>query len=283
MGKRVDSQEPKTCSGLIDAGEDTLRLQLEEAVSRVLELESELSEHARRRADLIHLVSHELRTPITVIGGFARLLQSEGHGLLNEEQHRFVSEGLKACRRLDDFVGDLLEARADSETPFVVNPVLGDLHESIEDELESLMPLLADRGMKVELTFRASDPQILFDHRRIGQVVTNLTSNAIRCGKHSGIIRVGTSDLSAVSSGTGIEVVVEDDGPGIADGDCERIFAPFVRGEGSAESPGLGIGLAICRGIIEAHGGKIRAESGSLGGARFVFELPRTSCVVEKD
>ncbi len=283
MGKRVDSQEPKMCSGLIDAGEDTLRLQLEEAVSRVLDLESELSEHERRRADLIHLVSHELRTPITVIGGFARLLQSEGHGLLNEEQHRFVSEGLKACRRLDDFVGDLLETRADSETPFLVNPVLGDLHESIEDGLESLMPLLAVRGMKVELMLRASDPQILFDDRRIGQVMTNLTSNAIRCGKHSGIIRVGTSDLSAVSSGTGIEVVVEDDGPGIADGDCERIFAPFVRGEGSAESPGLGIGLAICRGIIEAHGGKIRVESGSLGGARFIFELPRTSYVVEKD
>ena len=283
MGKRVASQEPKTCSELMDADEDTLRLQLEEAVSRVLDLESELSEHERRRADLIHLVSHELRTPITVIGGFARLLQSERHGLLNEEQHRFVSEGLKACRRLDDFVGDLLEARADSETPFVVNPVLGDLHESIEDGLESLMPLLADRGMKVELMLRASDPQILFDERRIGQVVNNLTTNAILCGKHSGIIRLGTSDLSAVSSGTGIEVVVEDDGPGIADGDYERIFAPFVRGKGAAESPGLGIGLAICRGIIEAHGGKIRVESGSLGGARFVFELPRTSYVVEKD
>ena len=283
MGKRVNIEEPKTCSELVDADEEALRLQLEAAVSRVLALESELSEHARRRADLIHLVSHELRTPITVIGGFARLLQSEGHGLLNEEQHRFVSEGLKACRRLDDFVGDLLEARTDSETPFVVKPVLGDLHESIEDGLESLMPLLADRGMKVELMLRASDPQILFDDRRIGQVVTNLTTNAIRYGNPSGIVRIGTSDLLAVSSGTGIEVVVEDDGPGIADGDCERIFAPFVRGEAAAESHGLGIGLAICRRIIEAHGGQIRVESGSLGGARFVFELPRTSYANWKD
>ena len=283
MGICTDTEGPGELSEIAEAKGAELRLRLEASESRVASLEAELSDHARRRAELIHLVSHELRTPITVIGGFARLLQSEGHGSLNEEQHRFVSEGLKACRRLDDFVSDLLEARMDSETPFVVEPVLGDLHETIESGLESLMPVLEDRGMKVELILRASDSRVLFDERRISQVVTNLMTNAIRYGSPSGMVRVATADSTGPAGRGAIEVAVEDDGPGIPTADRERLFAPFVRGEGTEETDGLGIGLAICRRIIDAHSGQIRVEAGSLGGARFIFELPRAFAADGKD
>lgn len=245
---------------------------LEEARDRIAALESRLADQARERAELIHLVSHEFRTPITVISGFGRLLQSEGHGSLNDEQRRFVGESLKAVRRLDEFVGDLLEARVDAPTPFDIEPAPADLHEVIEAQLEALVPMLEERGTKVEMWPRAPDPEFDFDTRRIEQVMTNLLTNAIRYGRAAGVIRVATR--AAEDEPDWILVTVEDDGPGIPVEDRERLFAPYVRGCSTGEIRGLGIGLALCRRIIEAHGGRIHVEEGELGGASFVFGLP---------
>lgn len=88
-----------------------------EAQRRITELERRLRGQARARAELVQLVSHELRTPITVISGFARLIQDRNHGELNSEQHRFAQEILRACGRLNEFVGDLIEARPEDDSP----------------------------------------------------------------------------------------------------------------------------------------------------------------------
>ena len=261
-------------------GEQSLRA-LTQARARIRELEDRLAGQARVRAELVNLVCHELRTPITVISGFARLLEKEVPGKLNDEQHRFVKEALKACRRLDQFVGDLLEAGPDASTPFEVEVADAGLHETIEGQLESLAPLLEERGLKVEASLRSDAPTLRFDARRIEQVIANLMTNAIRYGCASGVIRLQTRSRERVpgeSSQGWIEVSVEDDGPGIPESDRERLFAPYVRGETREKTAGLGIGLAISRRIIDAHGGRIWVEAGELGGARFVFILPRTRC-----
>ena len=249
---------------------------LDEARDRIAVLESQLATQARERAELIHLVSHEFRTPITVISGFGRLLQNESHGALNDEQRRFVGEGLKAVRRLDDFVSDLLEARSDATNPFTIETASGDLHDVIEGPLEALVPMLEERGMKVEMRLRASAPVLPLDARRLEQVVTNLMTNAIRYARPTGVIRIASEDAKD-AAGAWVRVSVEDDGPGIPEADRERLFAPYVRGCGSDAVRGLGIGLALCRRIIDAHGGQIHVEEGELGGARFVFALPRAS------
>ena len=107
------------------------------------------------------------------------------------------------------------------------------------------------------------------------QVVTNLMMTAIRYGRPSGVIRIASED---VTEGRRLaRVSVEDDGPGIRPADRERLFAPYVRGGDRGEVPGLGIGLALCRRIVDAHGGRIHVEEGELGGACFVFELPLES------
>lgn len=244
------------------------------AHSRIAFLEAQLAEQARERTQLIHLVSHELRTPITVIAGFGRLLQQEAHGPLNAEQHRFVAETLAACGRLDAFVGDLLEARADPGATIALDRRERDLHEVIEAPLEALMPMLEERGIKVEMRLHASEPTLCLDARRVEQVVTNLMTNAIRYGRPAGVIRIESRDASGADA-PGVEVAVEDDGPGIPSADRERLFAPFVRGPGAGDDGGLGVGLALCRRIIEAHAGRIQVERGELRGARFVFTLPR--------
>jgi len=286
---------------------DALEQQLVEARHRIALLEHRIAAQGRARTELVHLVSHELRTPITVISGFARLLQSESGGPLGPEQHRYIEECLAACRRLDRFVEDLLEACPDSPCALSVEPREGNLDETIRGLLESLTPMLDERGQQVETAWGGAC-RVLFDGGRIEQVVTNLVTNAVRHGRAGGRIRVSTElvvdprtpDRDArVEAGCGERlqawVSVEDDGPGIAETDRERLFQPYVRGPnaqglnvrettvertaaanaGSEESAaGLGIGLAICHRIIAAHGGRIAVEDSALGGARFCFVLP---------
>jgi len=254
-----------------------------EADARIARLEAELAEQARERAELVNQVGHELRTPITVLRGFLRLLSSESHGELNADQGRFVLECLKSCERLDRFVSDLLVARSDASTPFPVSPAPADLHRLIEDQIGALEPLLDEHGLRLELVLGAEASPMLLDERRITQVLLNLMTNAIRHTPRGGLIRVATRDRLEGTSAR-VEVSVEDDGEGIDELDRERIFEPYVRASAKgASSVGLGIGLALCRRIVEAHGGSIRVESSTLGGAGFVFEWPRTPVAEEKD
>jgi signal transduction histidine kinase len=252
---------------------DALRKELDEALLRVSTLESKLACQARERTELVHLVSHELRTPITVISGFGRLLQNEAHGTLNKEQTHYIDQSLKACRRLDQFVVDLLDAQHESGTPLSVEMEEADLHVLIRSRLESLAPLLEERGIQVDLDLAARGSRLLFDERRIEQVITNLMMNAIRYGRHRGVIRISTKSARDGEAGT-IKVAIEDDGPGVPVADREHLFAPYVRGEGQDDCEGLGIGLAICRRVIASHGGTIHVDSSELGGARFEFTLP---------
>jgi signal transduction histidine kinase len=257
------------------APEEDLRLELDLAQKRIAELESELARQARVRTELVHLVAHELRTPITVISGFGRLLLAgDGEAALCDQQRHFVDESQKACRRLDRFVGDLLEAGSEGGTPLSIEIVEADLHATITAQLESLAPLLSERAMTVGLRLESTVARFAFDPRRIEQVVTNLMTNAIRYGRPKGVVRITTRLAREADGHEAAQVCVEDDGAGIPENDRERLFAPYVRGEGRTRSGGLGIGLAICRRIVNAHGGSIHVEAGELGGARFVFTLP---------
>ncbi len=255
---------------------DLLRQELERTRARVQTLETKLARQAKARSELIHLVSHELRTPITVISGFGRLLQNEAHGSLNHEQSHYIDQSLKACRRLDQFVIDLLEAQPESGTPLSVEIAEGDIHRLIRAQLEALAPLLDERGIQIELRLEAGSSRLPMDERRIEQVMTNLMSNAIRYGRRNGVIRIATKSIQTGDE-TSVSVSVEDDGPGIPVEDREHLFAPYVRGDGENESEGLGIGLAICRRIMASHGGTIRVDAGDLGGALFIFVLPGRS------
>jgi len=279
MARSVDTPGASFGRAHLPPPDDDGRRALDLAHKRIAELEAELALQGRVRSELVHLVSHELRTPITVISGFGRLLlQSDTLGVLSDQQRHFVDESLKACRRLDRFVGDLMEAGAGAGTPLSVEIVEADLHRTIRDQLESLAPLLQERGMSIELLFAHALPRLRFDPRRIEQVITNLMTNAIRYGRPNGVVRISTVVDSGFGAGAGstprVAVAVEDDGSGIPENDRERLFAPYVRGEGQTKGGGLGIGLAICRRIVDAHGGAIRVDSGELGGARFVFTLP---------
>ena len=124
-------------------------------------------------------------------------------------------------------------------------------------------------GRKVEVRIPADLPLVQMDAVLIERVIANLLENAVKYAGADAHVAV-----DACMADNMLEVGVEDDGPGIPAGQEEAIFEKFARGHAESATPGVGLGLAICRAIVEAHKGRIRAEPGRARGARFVFTLP---------
>lgn len=234
------------------------------------------AEHADRE-ELLCVVSHELRTPITVISGYSRLLLEEEAGPLNEEQRRFLKESRASCKRLDEFVTRLLAATPSEIEPskLVAQPIVP----TLEGVAAFLRPVLLENEASLQLDLSPDVEWAVFDPHQIEQVVTNLIGNAVKYTKSGGAIRLQSRLVSAAGQRQ-IEIAVLDEGPGVPAQDRERIFQPYVRGAADTGLNGLGLGLAICRRIVEAHGGSIVVRDREGGGSCFAFSLPVASSAV---
>ena len=256
---------------LLRAGQDLHRGNRELATLRE-RLRSEQAE----REELLTVVSHELCTPLTVIGGYNRLLLTEEVGPLTEEQRGFLEESTKSCERLNRFIGNLLAASREAKGGDVLEVCHGSLAEAIDGVLELLRPLLEDRDLRLRIDVAPDARLARFDRLRVGQILTNLVGNAIKYSSPGATIEIETRvpPPGAPSERRFVEVRVSDDGPGVEPKDRERIFEPYVRAGDEARAGGLGLGLAICRRLVEAHGGTIGVSDRPGGGARFTFTLP---------
>jgi len=233
---------------------------------------------AAEREQLLMVVSHELRTPVTVIAGYARLLLTEKVGPLNEEQRRFLHESAKSCQRLSSFIGNLLEAARDVSGDGVLEVCETSLSPTIVGVVNFLKPLLEEHRLEIRLALHPDGPRARFDPLRIEQVLTNLIGNAIKYAQPGGVIEISTRPVrfdAGADERPGVEVAVADDGPGVLLSDRERIFEAYVRAGEASRAGGLGLGLAICKRIVEAHGGRIKVtDRDDAPGARFSFTLP---------
>jgi signal transduction histidine kinase len=261
--KRVELLE----SELLRLGRD-----LHDAQREVVSLRERLKAETAERDEIVTVVSHELRTPITVIAGFNRLLLGEAAGPLTERQRHFLEESQKSCQRLNAFVANLIEAARQGACVGPLEVTEAALGPTIEGVLELLGPLLREAGVDAQVDIDPVALRARFDPPRLEQVLANLIGNAIRYAPSGSAIEVRAR---AFASGDRplVAVSVADAGPGIAPRDRQRIFEPYVQVE-SRRAGGLGLGLAICKRIVEAHGGTIRVEESRAGGACFTFELP---------
>ena len=235
---------------------------------------TELAGERTEREELLSMVSHELRTPLCVVTGYARLLLREEVGPLGSEQRRFLEESLKACTRLDRFVANLLEAARVHKGAPVLELGRERIDLAIESVAEMFRPLFMDRQLTVHMRIAPNACVARCDKVRVEQVLTNLLGNAIRYARRGGVLEITTCALPVDPQGRPmLEISVADDGPGVAPADRTRIFEPYVQADG--ERPGgLGLGLAICRRLVEAHGGAIGVRERQGGGACFHFSLP---------
>lgn len=264
-----DVSEPRRLAAeLARAARDVHRLNRELAAS------AERRRHdAQEREELLTVMSHELRTPITVIAGYARLLLSEKVGPLNDEQRRFLGESAKSCQRLSGFIGNLLEAAHDmgGERPLEVCET--GLASTIEGVVAFLRPLLDEHRLALRFALERGDPRARFDPPRVEQVLTNLIGNAVKYAPAGSCVEIATRRVQHEGRDF-VEVAIADEGPGVAPEDRERIFEAYVRAGEASGAGGLGLGLAICRRIVSAHGGRIGVTSRPEGGSRFAFTLP---------
>jgi len=218
------------------------------------------------------VLSHELRTPVTVIAGFNRLLLAEEVGPLNDEQRHFLEEAGKSCRRLDAFIANLLEVGRRAATGLTERCAMS-LEATASTVLSFLKPVLDERRIRVSTHLAPDADRVFCDPMRIEQVLINLIGNAAKYAPAGGQVELA-SRLVEGAPRPRVEVVVADDGPGVAPEHRERIFERYFRAGSDLGAGGLGLGLAICRDIVEAHGGRIQVGDRPGGGSRFSFTLP---------
>ena len=226
-----------------------------------------LDEIERLRTEFLGLVGHELREPLAAIKGSAATLLEE-EVLDPAEMREFLRIIAEQAVHMRGLIGDLLDAgRIDSGTLSVAAEPL-DTAELVERARSTFVSGGGRHGVVVDLP--AGLPRVMADRRRIVQVLNNLLANAARHSPESSPIRV-----AAVRDGTHVAVSVSDEGQGVAPERLAQLFNKHA-GAGEGGSPaGHGLGLAICKGLVEAHGGRIRAESAGAGrGTTVTFTLP---------
>jgi two-component system sensor histidine kinase KdpD len=237
-----------------------------DAQQRLTEEAAQLQQLGDDRSALLRSVSHDLRTPLVTIKAVTSDLR-EGTDYDDAVRDELLDLVGDEAERLDRLVANLLSlSRVESGSLTPDRQALS-LDELLTDRVRKLNRVL--RNVRVQMDVPFTLPLADGDYTLVDQVVTNLLENAARHSPEGGTVRV-----RAREQGGWIEVAVSDQGPGVDPEDRDRIFEPFSRGKGSTSS---GVGLAICKAIVEAHGGSIAvqaAEANGQGGATFVFTLP---------
>ena len=235
---------------------------VEVAQATSVQIESE-----RLRNSLLSAISHDLRTPLAALVGFADSLARTAPPL-TAQQAEIVAAVREQAHRLSMQVENLLDMARLQAGRVHLSRQWHSLEEVVGTAVKGIEPSLA--GHRLVITLPADLPLLELDAALIERVFANLLENAIKYTPPGSRIEIG----AAVKDAAWVTIRVDDDGPGLPAGRSD-LFEKFERGEKESATPGVGLGLAICRAIVDAHGGTIRAENRPGGGARFVIELPR--------
>ena len=227
-----------------------------------------IEELDRMRAEFLGMVSHELRTPLAAIKGSTATVLGATGGFGAAETQQFFRIIDEQADRMSGLIGDLLDAgRIDTGT-LSVSPEPSQVGTLVDQARTTF--LSGGAGHSVLIDLPPNMPRVMADRQRIVQVLNNLLSNAARHSPRSCPIRV-----AAERDGINVAVSVSDEGRGVAPERLPHLFRKYASAGGGERGVGGGLGLAICKGLVEAHGGRIRAESPGTGqGTRFTFTIP---------
>lgn len=247
----------------VTVGSLTARLREREHLAAQIRVAEEAE---RLRKSLLDCVSHELKTPVAAISAASEALLHRAGAHEGDLTHQLAVEIQAGSRRLNRVVDNLLDmTRLESG---VIEPKREwcDLRDLVQTALEMERESLEGRALSTDIGDES--PLVFVDHRLLVEALAKLFGNAARYTPSGAAIGV-----SAQCSEGMLVLSVSDGGPGLTSGDEEKVFEKFYRGDG-AKAGGLGLGLSIARGFVEAHGGKLTAENRSEGGARFTITLP---------
>jgi signal transduction histidine kinase/DNA-binding response OmpR family regulator len=283
LGPRSMIAVPITASGRIDGalvlvhsdsdrrfGAEDLDLACELASRAAMTLENarlfdQAQQATRARDEMLGIVAHDLRNPLsTVTMGSSVLLDSA----LDDTQRRQVELVRRAAGRMQELIQDLLEARRIESGQLRVSPRAQPVAPLVKEALAMLRPLAEARGIELSAELDDRLRPAMVDDTRILQVLSNLVGNALKFTPDGGRVEIGCVPLDDE-----LRFCVSDTGPGIPPDQIPHIFGRFWQAA-DRDTRGIGLGLSIVRGIVEAHGGRTWVESELGKGARFYFTVP---------
>ncbi|RYE94566.1 MAG: hypothetical protein EOO75_01630 [Myxococcales bacterium] len=226
-------------------------------------------ELSRSNADLeqfAYVASHDLQEPLRMVSSYVQLLERRYHGQLDAQADKYIQYAVEGSRRMQSLIGGLLEYSRVGLDDSLRQPLA--LDEAVDLALANLRGALDESGATLE---RTPLPMVVADRAQMAQVLQNLLANALKFRHPDRAVRLRLD--ATVRSGETI-IMVADNGIGIDPQYAERIFMIFQRLHTRNEYPGTGIGLAICKKVIDRHGGRVWVEPTAGGGATFCFTLP---------
>jgi signal transduction histidine kinase len=235
-------------------------------------LRRQLESASRRKDEFLAVLGHELRSPLAAIANATSALETCAPGdPVAGDMRSIVS---RQVGRLSRLVGDLLDIARITRGTIDLRLAVVDMRDVVRCSLEAVSPLLEARGHVVDVNLPDAPVQVRGDAVRLEQVVTNLLDNAAKYTPEHG--RIWVSVESREDSRPRALLSVRDDGPGVAAPVRSQVFDLFTRGPNALEGrvTGFGVGLALCRQLVELHGGSIGLDSGVEGGSNFVLEMP---------
>lgn len=230
-------------------------------------------ELASMKEEFMHSIVHDLRNPLSSIDGFAKLMLRMG--TLGEREREYIGHMVNSAKKLRELVKDILDlAKLESGTM-----ALAPASVSLSDILETMREIFTVQAQshKIELTLQlaCAPHELTCDRQLIERVVMNLIGNALKFAPRDGSGRIVLT-AGGCEGGRQIEFSVQDNGLGIPADKAELVFEKFKQlSAGVQQGSGYGLGLSICRRVVEAHGGRIWVESELNKGSRFIFRLPR--------
>lgn len=224
-----------------------------------------LQEMSAVREEFISIVSHEVRTPVAGLLGFLQTTLDHWEGMNEDERRRSIGRALSSARRLHSLTRDVLDTSSMESGALAYSFSVQDLRGEVSSAVVAAQDLFPDRVLRLHLP--ENPAWVRCDAERLQQVMTNLLDNAVKSAPASPI------DVHLVVADGQVTVSVVDKGPGMSESELGRVFDKFVRGRTSIPA-GTGLGLYICKQVVQAHGGDIRADSVEGRGASVHFSLP---------
>jgi len=286
----------------------TLRLDRDALLQYVLEVNLKLQEYDQERSNFLARAIHDFRAPLTALHGYCGLLAEGKLGAVNSGQRELLERMRYSTSRLTRLAGGTLELLTEGRVTRTPNRTEGDIEEALDQALQDVYPFLQDKQIEIDVQIEPAAGSLLFETELIQQVLMNLLENSTKFTPRDGRITVrgypvehGTSasahasgpgaqapdsdsqapyfDFQAPFSdfqeriGEGYRMDIMDSGPGVPAHLAEKIFEQYASYRGTGDRSGGGLGLAICRAIVVAHGGAIWATPSRDGGC-FSFVLP---------
>jgi signal transduction histidine kinase len=248
--------------------------QVQEANQKLKQANEKLKELDSLKNEFVSVASHELRTPMTAIKSYLWMALNDKGGPLNEKQRYYIERGYKSVDRLVRLVNDMLNISRIESGRITIDFESVNLMVLTQEVIDEVLPRAGELGVSVNMQKNESLPPVLADPDKIKEVLFNLIGNSLKFTPKGGSITV-----NYIQKGDVIETRVADTGAGIEFDDLGKLFQKFGLIEGSyitnqTAVAGTGLGLYICRSIIELHHGEIKVESEGKGkGAVFIFTL----------